>query len=79
MDTAGQIELEIPAVVTPDGQVHAGYWTNEDGEPSTDISLLKSRFSVETATKIVTVKATIDLDEVFSGHLVEGSVDGKEG
>jgi hypothetical protein len=75
MDTAGTIQIEIPAVVTPDGQVNASYWTDEDGNDITDVGIMYEHFPIDTPTKLVTVKAEIDLDELFRAAEVDSEID----
>lgn len=74
MDTAGKIQVEIPVVVTPDGQVNSSYWVDADGQDHTDDALLYEHFPIEQPVKMVRVKAEIDLDKVFEGHEVAGKV-----
>lgn len=75
MNTAGKIELSIPVVVTPDGEVNSAYWVDEDGENQTDEALLYEHFPLEQPVKLIRVKAEIDLDKVFDGYEVEGKIE----
>jgi len=75
MDTAGKIEVSIPVVVTPDGEVNSSYWIDEDGEDHTDDALLYEHFPIEQPVKLIRVKAEIDLDKVFDGYEVEGEIE----
>jgi hypothetical protein len=73
-ETAGTIEIEIPAVVSPDGRVNAGLYMNEDGENVTDVGVLYDAWWQEEDTPLALVKvhARIDLDSVFADRVVEG-------
>jgi len=75
MDTAGTIELEIPAVVTPDGQVNAAYHVDSDGNEQADIALLYEAYPIDKPVALVTVTATVDLDKVFAEREVDGEVE----
>lgn len=80
VETAGTIEVEIPAVVSPDGRVSAALSMNKSGEEVTDVGVLYDAWYDEQSTPLalVKVRATIDLDEVFKERFVEGSVESRE-
>lgn len=81
MDTAGKIEVNIPAVVSPNGEVIASYTVHENDqgrlEEITDVGILYDHWWKEenVPLALVRIKAEIDLDEVFSQREVEGSVE----
>lgn len=75
MDTAGKIELNIPVVVTPDGEANSSYWIDADGNNHADEALLYEHFPIEQQVKLIRVKATVDLDKVFDGHEVQGKIE----
>jgi hypothetical protein len=80
VETAGTIEVEIPAVVSPDGRVSAALSMNKSGKEVTDVGVLYDAWYDEQSTPLalVKVRATIDLDEVFKERFVEGSVETRE-
>jgi len=75
MQTAGKVEVSIPVVVTPDGEVNSAYWIDEDGKNHTDEALLFEHFPIGQPVKLIRITATIDLDRVFDGHEIEGEID----
>lgn len=75
IETAGLIEVEIPAVVTPQGEVNASYRIEKGGKDITDTGLLYDAFPLDQPAKLVLIKAQINLDQVFEGYVVEGEVE----
>jgi hypothetical protein len=80
-ETAGTIEVEIPAVVSPNGEVSASYTITEDERGNlkdvTDVGILYDHWwkQEEVPLALVHIKAQIDLDAIFSERVVEGEVE----
>ena len=81
MDTAGKIEVNVPAVVSPSGEVSAACIVskNDQGqlEDVTDVGVLYDHWygQEDIPLALVRIKAEIDLDEVFAAREVEGTVE----
>lgn len=75
-----RLELEIPVLISPDGRAQAQLVQDTAGDHHEDIGLMEDDFYYADTEygprdcQLITVEATIDLDELFREKTVEGSV-----
>jgi len=69
-----ELELEIPVILAPDGRVQGWIGINKEGEHTEDVGLLYDSFEMGVPTRLITVKATVDMDALFAQSNIEGEV-----